>query len=423
MLITYACHADIPVTIEGCITFDNAFDSRQVVADREGHAVLWPKRERIDPNGNDINERGQLSMIPLYTLLRLYADGPVLSGCIDTHAMCEGDFRGTSTDNASLFRLRRAYSEFDWGDLQLRVGKDWHPMSPPDCMPNVVTYDEGEPPDPQVRVPQIRVAYQSDPAYRTSSHELIAMAASHTAGSLMLGFQDDGQPGVRRSSDFIRWSVVPNIHCQYRHIWDDYLCGVGIDYTRVLPRLETDLGYQEYESINSINVVAYASFEFPRWSMRNKVLFTQNATAYNLPHGFGVRSRDTDTGRQTYTNMRALAYWIDIDGMTDRELQPGLFAGIHTALGTEDPLFRDDDDHVTLVAQEPDLDLLMKVAPRIWYYHEPVHVGVEVEVSYAKFAEPEAPQAGERKFDTFGRALRTSDVTNIRSIANVYYYF
>ena len=415
-------YADLPFSVTGFINLDNAFDTRQVNADREGHAVLWPEPINRDATGVDINEKGQFSMIPLYARARLYADQPQLSESLYHHLVVEADFRGTSTENASLLRLRKAYGDFDWGHTAVRVGKAWHPMYVPDCAPNLVTYDDGEPPDTQVRAPQIRVTHRFAPDAEASCHELIAMAGSRTVGSLGIGPLEDGVPGQRSSTDFLRRGVAPNVHLQYRRLFDDHVVGFGVDHSRIIPRLVSEENFRDYESLGSTCFIAYAAFNFPNWVMRNKLLYTENASAYESPYGFVVVSRDPNTDRRTYDNLRAIGYWIDMDVLTDQCLQPGFFIGVQKALGTSDAIpesARDENGDLITFADRPDLDFLLKAAIRARWIQDPIEIGTEIEVAHGSFAVP----VDGRTFDNHAKALKTEDATNVRMVANIFYYF
>ncbi len=416
-------YSEVPLSVHGFVNFDHMYDTRQVVASREGHDLLWPKPQQLDPNGHDINDVAQLSMIPLYTLVTVRADGPNLTEGVENYALFEADFRGTNTENASLFRLRRAYADFDWGQTALRVGKAWHPLYVPGCVPRLVTYDDGEPPDAQVRTPQIRLTHRFSREETMPQHEVICAAASHTQGSLMLGPKADGKSGTRESTDFIRRSLVPNLHLEYRQWWGEHFFGVSGDYVRTIARLQTELGFKEDESLDSTLISGYAALNFPRWSVRMKWLYTENATAYDLPNGFAVATRDPDTGVQTYENLRAFGYWIDMQMMSDRQLRPGVFAGIHKSLGTKKTVTRDKSDQLILFSQEPNLDTLAKVAARARWVQDPIEIGAEVEVSHAAFAVPLESNSLMRTFDNRAQALATRGVTNARITTNLYYYF
>jgi len=434
VMSTMAC--DIPsYSFHGFLAFDTAWDTRQVNAARAGHAILWPEPKRLDPRNRDINDKGQLSMIPFSVRGTFRVDGPQISENMYHYALCEADFRGSATELRSLLRLRLAYSDLDWGHTALRVGKAHHPMYPDDCTGNMVSYDNGEPPDTLIRVPQIRVTYRFAPSQEASSQELIAVFASQSIGALTIGPQDEPiqldqtyQRQQQSSTDFIRRSAVPNVHFQYRHFSEMHLFGCGVDFVRTIPRLEANLvqhnqevGFQDQQSLDSMNALAYLKFIFPRWTLRTKLLYTENATAYDLPNGFAVAQRNPDTDQRRYANLRAIGYWVDMDLMTDRSIMPGAFVGTHISLGSSEPLYRDPQGHLIIFSGQEDLDVLVKAAARLRYQNDPLEVGAEVHTSYATFATPGGPD--QRKFDNRARPLQTDDAFNVRCIVNMYYYF
>lgn len=44
------------IKVSGFVKSDLIFDSRQNISIREGHFLLYPANESLDPNGKDIND-------------------------------------------------------------------------------------------------------------------------------------------------------------------------------------------------------------------------------------------------------------------------------------------------------------------------------------------------------------------------------
>ena len=64
------------VKFSGFVKTDVFFDSRQTIAVREGHFLLYPKNELPDPDGEDINAKSSFNMLNIQTRFRMLATGP-----------------------------------------------------------------------------------------------------------------------------------------------------------------------------------------------------------------------------------------------------------------------------------------------------------------------------------------------------------
>jgi hypothetical protein len=64
------------IKFTGFVKTDIIWDSRQTDALREGHFLLWPKPELIDPAGNDINAKANFNFLNIQTRLRGDIKGP-----------------------------------------------------------------------------------------------------------------------------------------------------------------------------------------------------------------------------------------------------------------------------------------------------------------------------------------------------------
>ena len=123
---------------------------------REGHFLLYPKNELLDPDGKDVNANLQLNMLSIQTRLNLLVTGPDVWKA-KSSAYIEGEFFGTTDADINGFRLRHAFIKLQWTKTMLLAGQYWHPMFNTQCYPGTVSFNTGAPFQPFSRNPQIRV--------------------------------------------------------------------------------------------------------------------------------------------------------------------------------------------------------------------------------------------------------------------------
>ncbi|RLD78030.1 MAG: hypothetical protein DRJ15_12330, partial [Bacteroidetes bacterium] len=79
------------IKFSGFVKNDFFWDSRQTVAAREGHFLLWPKAQLLDENGNDINDKTSFNFLTIQSRLSGVISGPDAFGA-KTSGLIEGDF-------------------------------------------------------------------------------------------------------------------------------------------------------------------------------------------------------------------------------------------------------------------------------------------------------------------------------------------
>ena len=81
------------IKFSGFVKTDVFWDSRQTVAVREGHFLLWPSAEKLDPDNKDINAKSSFNILLIQTRLRGRISGPEAFGA-KTSGLIEADFFG-----------------------------------------------------------------------------------------------------------------------------------------------------------------------------------------------------------------------------------------------------------------------------------------------------------------------------------------
>ena len=144
------------IKFSGFVKNDFIFDSRQTVAAREGHFMLWPAAEKLDANGLDINAKPNLNFLAIQSRLTGKISGPDAFGA-KTSGVLEGAFFGHSNPDVNGFRLRHAYGKLNWENTELLFGQTWHPMFIAGCFPGVVSFNTGAPFQAFARNPQVKI--------------------------------------------------------------------------------------------------------------------------------------------------------------------------------------------------------------------------------------------------------------------------
>ena len=115
------------------------------------------------PGVGSKRDQSDLTMHGRLTRLGMNLDGGKLKdlGEPDLTGAIEIDFYGGGSDSRNLFRMRKAYLQLDWGDVQLLAGQTWDLMSPliPAVNADLCMWGAGNLGD---RRPQIRGTWSPD---------------------------------------------------------------------------------------------------------------------------------------------------------------------------------------------------------------------------------------------------------------------
>jgi len=103
----------ITLNFSGFIKTDVIYDTRQTVSIREGHFLLYPKDQALDPDGRDLNAKDSFHILAIQTRLALRVTGPRALGA-KTTGYIEAEFFGHSDPDINGFRLRHAYLKLNW---------------------------------------------------------------------------------------------------------------------------------------------------------------------------------------------------------------------------------------------------------------------------------------------------------------------
>ncbi len=385
----------------GFVKTDILWDSRQTVDIREGHFLLYPKGEDLDPDGNDINAKASFNFLSIQTRLRGDIKGPDALGA-KTSGAIEGEFFGMADGNINGFRLRHAYVKLNWKTTELLVGQMWHPMFITSCYPEVVSFNTGAPFLVFSRNPQIRLT-------KDFNHIKVIVAALS-----QIDFKSTGPDGP--NSKYLRNSAIPslNINLEYSkknaEEGKEFLIGIAGNYKRLIPRLETIEGFKTDEGINSMSGMAYLKIGCPKVVFKLAGFYGQNMYDYTMIGGYGVAMEEPDTvhGFETYENINTFSTWAEVM-TTGKKMQGGLFIAYSSNLGSTDPVYA-----IPAYSRGNNIAYLYRISPRFIYNAGKFRIAPEIEYTVAGYGIPDTES---------GKALDPEPVGNFRFLVGVYYFF
>jgi hypothetical protein len=393
------------IKFSGFIKNDFFLDSRQTVAAREGHFLLWPSPILPDIDGVDINASPSFNMLAIQSRLKGAISGPDAFGA-KTSGVIEVDFFAQANDNINLLRMRHAFVKLNWTKLELLAGQYWNPLFVTDCFPGTVSFNTGTPLQSFARNPQLRATYN------TGELKFILAALSQR------DYTSRGVDGV--SSHYLRNSAIPDMHFQAQYSISDgaagtgFVIGGGLAYKTIVPRLESeDLLGQAHsvdEKVGGLTAIGFSKLTTRPVTFKLEARYGENIADVLGISGFAVKELISGaTGEQSYTPLTSMTFWGEVHTNGTR-VQVGVFGGIMKNLGTKEAR-----SPINLVyGFGTDIDNLIRVSPRIIFNSNKTRVAFELEYTRASFGED---------FDEFYLPDTTVSVGNIRGLLAVYYFF
>ena len=384
------------VKISGLIKTDVFYDTRQTVAAREGHFLLFPAARLNDPSGKDINTKAGFNILPIQSNLSVGVTGPVVIGAL-TSGVVEGDFFGQSNADVNMFRLRHAYVKLKWEKTELLVGQYWHPMFATSCYPGTASFNTGAPIQPFSRAPQIKISY---------------VPGKLKLSGMLLSQRDYTSVGPEGpSSKYLRDAGIPEIQLNAElslKNQQEWVIGTGAGYKAIVPQLKTGNGFSTSEKVRGLSANAYIKHINKQFTLKAYAAYLENGSELLTISGYAVKdSTDSDKGYVSYTPFRTISYWGELHGNC-KIIQPGIFAGYTENLGTgkqtKGPYY--------LMANMP-VKSLFRLSPRVNIKAGILTVAVEVEYTSALIGTP----------DLKGNISDTYRVNNTRYLLSVLYKF
>jgi len=377
------------IKFSGFVKNDFFFDSRQTVAAREGHFLLWPAAENLDANGEDINAKSSFNFLAVQSRLTGKISGPDAFGA-KTSGVIGADFFAQSNDNINLLRLRHAYGKLNWENTELLFGQTWNPMFVTGCFPGTVSFNTGTPFQPFARNPQVKI-----------THKIGGLKVAATAFSQ----RDYVSAG---GSSLLRNSSTPALHlgASFENKGNiEILAGVGASYQTLVPRLVTDMNFVANENVSGYLTQVYFKAKASKLTFKVEGNYGQNTYDVLGISSFAIQSMDPDTDHREYLPINSMSVWSDIH-TNGSKVQVGLFGGYTKNLGASESV-------LAVMGGRSNIDFVYRVAPRVIFNSGKMRFAFEVEYTTAGFG----------TINNMGVVENATDVSNLRLLLAAYYFF
>ena len=384
----------------GQVRADLFYNTRTNSETVDGLFYMYPLDKLPDADGNDLNDQGNGNLYALYSRVGVDVAGPML-GKARTSAKVEVDFRGSGT-SYSLFRLRHAYFNLDWGTSALLVGQTWHPLYG-DVAPEILNLNMGAPFQPFSRAPQVRYRF-------TRKHFQLTASAIWQSQYLSVGPASDkaGETSTSKSQNFIKNSCVPEFYVGMDYRRPELIAGAGVHVSSIRPRTKSVGGSDTYkvdERVTGVSAEAHLKYTHERFLLSAKSVLGTNLTQTSTVGGYGITSVDPRTGEQTYTPLRTSATWLNVAyGKTWR---PALFFGYLKNLGASTEVS-------DVLGTGTNLDQLLNATAELTYNRGNWKLGAEYSLCNAWYGD---------EFSAKAKALSSHTVMNHRVVMTAIYQF
>ncbi len=375
----------------GFVKSEYLYDTRQVVAAREGEFHLYPARE------SDVTDTDNLGGFSFFSRLGLGINElpEALGGTVTGYF--EADFFGPTNDEVSTFRLRRAFVKMAWDNREVLFGQEWSPLFTLAAFPRTVATTTGAPFQPFARQPQIRLTL------KPGALRLIGAAAWQRDAFVDIAF--DGTPGVKQQ----QFAALPAWHGHVQYHSDAGTVIGGGAYLKALRPIATN------DRFFTGAVQGYATIPTPTVDVRAKATYGASLTDHLMTGGYVYNIRTEE-----FHPLNILSTWVDLNGKGT--VAPGLYAGYLINLGSSENVNTVPPglDFIGSVVNSdatraPDIDTLWRLAPRLNLNYGAVRFALELEITSARYASAQD--------EDFAPSGDTGTVTNVRGNATVFLFF
>ncbi|MBC8346979.1 MAG: hypothetical protein H8E56_12065 [Candidatus Marinimicrobia bacterium] len=343
--------------IGGYIKFDLFYNSRQIVAAREGHYYLYPQPISSDEDGIDQNIDPFFNMANFQSRVWLKLKSESIIGALVTGKL-EADFFGASSGLENVFRLRHAFIKMSWTQIEILFGQYWSPLFTIDVFPQVVNFNTGVPFQPFARFPQVSLKWKMTESLRLEG----AVTMQRDA------FQEISGREVQQRSG------LPGTH--FHSIWEQnkFLVGAG-GYSKALrPEKGGDIFFADSYTI-------YSKWNVGHFNVRCKYIFGNNLSDHIMLGGY-VEIENNDLEEINYYPTMLQSSWMDIEYIYSN-VTLGLFTG-YTENNGIDYEVRADDVEV-FKARSPNILYVFRISPRIVWKMNSIRFALEYDRTEALY--------------------------------------
>lgn len=403
------------ISFKGFVKNDFFWDSRQTVAAREGHFLLWPSAQNLDINDVDINARSNFNFLAVQSRLTGVITGPDAFGA-KTSGVIEGDFFAQSNANINLLRLRHAFIKLNWEKTEIMTGQYWNPLFVTGCFPGTVSFNTGTPLQSFARNPQVRLTR------KIGKLQLVAATLSQRDYSSR-GPDPSDTTHLKTivSTDFLRNSMLPDMHLQLIYSTANpengtsLFLGAGAAYKRIIPRLYDDAVGKAVvdEYVGGLTSIAFAKYTTQKFTTKLQVRYGENTADILSPSGFAVTNMVVDGNgivTQSYAPLTNATIWGEVH-TNGKKLQAGIFGGYLRNYGTN--IAREDVNY-PVYGLATNIVSLARISPRIIFVSGKFKLGCELEYTWTKYGSD---------FDEYYMPRSAYSVANSRLLISTIYSF
>jgi len=308
-------------TLYGYVRGEFAFDSRQVIAAREGNYIdLATPINRETTNGKDLNGLANFNGWGVESRLGVKIAGPEFFG-MKSEALIESHFFGSSNANINSLALRHAYVKLSSDKVEWLVGQFWHPMFVTNVSPRTYNFNAGSPFQPFNRSPQIRFSTKGE-VFRFTA----AAITERDFTSQVLSTSTTTSNAAK--------SGLPAFHAQFQFGRDDkFVGGFGVNYKTTKAAWKNVLTtLDERKNVGAFNFLAYAKAQFTEnfaWKIYGN--FGQNPS--ELLQLGSVAYSELDLLKDNLKNSTTLSLWTEFAGKFSDSFEWGVFGGYSKDFG------------------------------------------------------------------------------------------
>lgn len=370
---------DWGIKFSGFVKSDHFFDTRQTVAAREGHFLLYPTAESMDEDGDDVNATPNFNQLAIQTRLTGKITAPDAFGA-KVSGVVEGAFFGHSDPDINGFRLRHAFMKMVWDNTTVIAGQYWHPLFVTAVFPGTVSFNTGVPFQPFSRNPQLRLEQKFGTA-------VLTIAASSQ--------RDFASPG---GSTPLRNAALPNLSAQIQLNPGKNVVGATVDFKQLRPSLADD------GKVTGVSLQAFGKADLGSAAIEVEAILGQNLFDHLMLGGFTVAAEGSEPGKTEFTTMNNLTFWGEVYA-TSGNVQPGIFFGYSQNQGASDDVAA-----VTPSARGTNIKDLLRVSPRVVFKSGKAQIAGEVEYTKAGYVDTSMEDAFDDKGKPGNSDLSTSNI-------------